>query len=285
MRNLTIRRNKSFVASLGKMKVYIEDADAGEILIDGVPCRKLGDLKNGEEQTFLITEQAARVYVIADKLSRNYSNDYYPIPAGWDPVFLSGKNCYNPGAGNPFRFDGVTDPTVLANRKKGSKKGIVILIVALILGFVLGIAGNLLEDAGSRDPKRFSGDGMSITLTESFTEASFDGYTICFDSRDAAVFALKEEFTLMPGLEDYTIAQYGALVLDSNGMSGSQLYSQNGVTYFTYTATADGTTFYYMATLHKSSDAFWLVQFAAPESEKDTFHPLFIQWATTISFD
>ena len=50
MRTLTIKRAKSFVACLAKMKVYVEDPTSREIVINNVPCRKLGDLKNGEEK-------------------------------------------------------------------------------------------------------------------------------------------------------------------------------------------------------------------------------------------
>ena len=49
MRNLTIHREKTFVGSLVKLKVYIEDTLVNELEINGIPCRKLGDLKNGEE--------------------------------------------------------------------------------------------------------------------------------------------------------------------------------------------------------------------------------------------
>lgn len=42
MRNLTIERRKRFVASLAKMYVYLEDAEAGDIDINGVRCRKVG---------------------------------------------------------------------------------------------------------------------------------------------------------------------------------------------------------------------------------------------------
>ena len=139
MRNLTITRQKSFVASLAKMKVYIEDPEANELEINGVGCRKLGILKNGETATFPIGDQAAKVFVIADKVSRGFCCDYYPITAGTENVVLTGKNKFHPGAGNPFRFDGVTDPEVLENRKKGNGKGIVILIVSALTGAVVGL--------------------------------------------------------------------------------------------------------------------------------------------------
>ena len=139
MRNLTITRKKSFVGCLGKMKVYIEDPEAGELEINGVGCRKLGILKNGETATFPISDQAAKVFVIADKVSRGFCNDYYPLSTGTEDVVLTGKNKFHPGAGNPFRFDGVTDPEVLENRKKGNGKGIVILIVSALVGAVVGL--------------------------------------------------------------------------------------------------------------------------------------------------
>ena len=138
MRYLTITRKKRFVACLMKMKVYIEDPHSAELTINGFPCRKLGTLKNGETATFPIGEQAARVFVIADKMSKGFCSDCYPLPAGTENLAISGKNYFHPGAGNPFRFDGVTDPEVLANRKKGSGKGIIILIVSLIIGAILG---------------------------------------------------------------------------------------------------------------------------------------------------
>ena len=56
MRNLTITRRKSFVGCAMKDQIYIRDALAQEIIIDGVPCRKLGDIKNGESKTFQIED-------------------------------------------------------------------------------------------------------------------------------------------------------------------------------------------------------------------------------------
>ena len=96
MRNLTIKRTKSFVACLAKIRIYIEDPTANEISINNTPCRKLGELKNGEEKTFQIPNEAVKVFVIADKLSRNICNEYYQIPEGEDDISLSGKNKYNP---------------------------------------------------------------------------------------------------------------------------------------------------------------------------------------------
>ena len=138
MRHLTIKRNQSFVGCLGVFKVYIEDAVFGDTTIDGVSCRKLGDLKNGEEKTFEIGEGAVKVYVIADQMSKNFCNEYYQLPEGQEDVSLSGQSKFNPAAGNAFRFDNNNSAEVLASRKKSTWKGIVVLVIAILVGYIGG---------------------------------------------------------------------------------------------------------------------------------------------------
>ena len=281
MRNLTITRTKSFVACLGKMKVYIEDPMGGDTVISGVNCRKLGDLKNGETVTFPIGEEAARVYVIADQMSKNYSNDYYPLEAGTEDVVLTGKNHFNPGAGNPFRFDGVTDETVLANRKKGGRMGIVILILAAIFGAIMG-----RSCARVVQPQDFTVDNMTITLSSEFRAADYEGFTQCYESRNMGVSVLKESFSQYPILEDYTLEEYGDAVMWANGLTDSSLTPYADFMYFTYTSTDDaGNTFGYLATVHQSNDAFWLIQFSTLEEKYPDYESQFLQWAETVRFD
>ena len=281
MRNLTITRTKSFVACLGKMKVYIEDPTGGDTVISGVNCRKLGDLKNGETVTFPIGEEAARVYVIADQMSKNYSNDYYPLEAGTEDVVLTGKNHFNPGAGNPFRFDGVTDETVLANRKKGGRMGIVILILAAIFGAIMG-----RSCARVVQPQDFTVDNMTITLSSEFRAADYEGFTQCYESRNMGVSVLKESFSQYPILEDYTLEEYGDAVMWANGLTDSSLTPYADFMYFTYTSTDDaGNTFGYLATVHKGSDGFWLIQFSTLEEKYPDYESQFLQWAETVRFD
>lgn len=138
MRTLTIKRTKSFVACLVTMKVYIEDHSSNEIVINDIPCRKLGQLKNGEEKTFEIDNEAAKVFVIADKLSKNYCNDFYEIPYGEDDISLTGKNQFNIATGNAFRFDNNPSQAALSNRTRGTNKGAVVTIIALVVGAIIG---------------------------------------------------------------------------------------------------------------------------------------------------
>ena len=93
------------------MKVYIEDTSPTELQINGVNVRKLGTLANGETGTFEIGEDELRVYVIGDKLSKNYCSDFAVIPAGSEDVALKGRNHLDPSVRNAFIFEGSSGNT------------------------------------------------------------------------------------------------------------------------------------------------------------------------------
>ncbi len=288
MRNLTIKREKSFVGSLAKIKVYIEDPTSNEICINDISCRKIGDLKNGEEKTFQIDEQEVKIYVIADKLSKNYCNEFYQLPAGQEDVFLSGKNKFNPANGNAFRFDNNESEETIASRKRGARKGLLILIVAAIVGAVVGysITSNLFSNK-TPDPKDFSSNGMTIKLTDEFVKTDVENYTVAYDSKNVAVFALKEAFALADGFQDYTLEQYGNLVLQNNNLSSSKIEDKEGLIGFEYEFTNPDTkdTYKYFSFVYKSNDAFWLVQFATLTENVNEYRAQILEWAKTVSFE
>ncbi len=287
MRNLTIKRTKTFVGCLAKLKVYIEDASSNELLIKNTPCRKIGDLKNGEEKTFQIGEQKAKVFIIADKISKNYCNEYYQLPEGKEDISLSGKNKFNIFNGNAFQFDNNNSEEILANRKRSSRKGLLVLVLAIVVGAVAGylISSALLLNQPPVE-KIFSSNGLTISLTNEFKKADVEGYTIAYDSKNVAVFALKEEFTLADGLKDYTPEQYAAVAIQANQLSSAQAKTVDGLTYFEYDHTNSETnqTYHYFSYVYKSTDAFWLIQFATLDENANEYAPQIAQWAKSVMF-
>ncbi len=288
MRNLSIRRTKSFVGCLVNMRVYIEDHTFGDLVINGVPCRKLGKLKNGEEKTFQIEENASKVYVIADKISKNYCNEYYQLPEGEDDVFLSGKNKFNPASGNAFRFDNNNSEDVLRNRKSGTRKGLLVLIAAVLIGAIVGfLIGSDMLWVSTPKAKIFSQDGMSITLTDEFFETDIENYTVAYDSKDVGVFVLKEEFSYLPeGFENHSLEQYAELVIQANELSSVQVITDEGLTFFEYDYTNPEThdNYQFFSYVYKSSDAFWLVQFTTLDKNAGDYMERITEWAKSVEF-
>lgn len=281
MRNLIITRKKSFVASLGKVTICVEDVN-GNFTIDKVLCTKLGTVKNGQTATFQIGDHATRVYAIYDELSKNYCYDMYEVAAGTEDVHLSGKSVYNPMSGNPFRFDNNNTPQNAQIRKKNARKGTIILVAAVAIGVVIGLLPSLMRKE-STEPKTFTDQGMSITLTESFRPADYDGYDVSYESTNAIMFALREDFTDMEGFGELTLEEYGQLVIDSNELK-TPLNTQNGLVSCSYSQTVDGDSFQYFVYFFKTDDAFWMVQFATELADGPLYQPQINEWAQSIRF-
>lgn len=105
MRKLTIKRNKTFVACAAKVKIYIEDFQNDEILIQGHPARKIAQIKNNQEVVVEIDEKEHKIFAIFDFLSKDSCCDMIVIKEGNEDVFVSGKCKLNPFIGNPFIFE------------------------------------------------------------------------------------------------------------------------------------------------------------------------------------
>lgn len=288
MRKLTIKREKSFVGSLTKMKVYIEDASSSEISLNNVSYRKIGDLKNGEEKTFIIDDNKCNLLIIGDKASKDICNEIYNIKAGEEDIYLTGKNIFNPAAGNAFRFNGVADSQVLTNRKNANKKGIIFLSIFVVIGLICGVLlGKTLSQSAFNQQKKFSEEGMTITLTNKFRKASIDGYTVCYDSKDVAVFAIKEKFSSAKDFEKYTLSEYGNLLISSNNLNSSvKVRNNNGLTYFEYQNTNPETNepYHFFTTVYKTSDSFWMIQFVTLEKNYNDYKQNFVDWAKNVEF-
>ncbi len=285
MRNVVIKRNKSFVGCLAKLKVYIEDYTYGETKIGGVPCRKLGTLKNGEEKAFLIPDNAAKIFVISDSLSKSFCNEFYNLPEGQYDIYLSGQCRYNPASGNAFRFDGVADEEVLKNRKKGTKIGIVVLILAIIVGFAIGFSTTFTN--GDGDAKQFKCDEMQITLTDEFMKVPVSDFDACFATDEIVVLVIRDDFNIMEDLENYSLQEYGELSLEVNELADvSEVKQNNGIMYYDYEAEneEENSTYYYYATIFKSEDAFWTIQFAVLTEDIEQYMPQIIEYSETITF-
>ncbi len=281
MRNVTIHREKSFVACLGKLKVYIEDPNGKDIVINGVPCTKVGVLKNGKTLTFQVDESSRKVFVIAGKTSASFCSDYYQLPAGTEDVNLSGRNKYNLANGNAFRFNGVTDEEVLNSRKKGTRKGIIILIFAVILGVIIGL---LTPSFKKPEDKQFSVAGMNITLTDEFEQIADDERDIAIGSDYTKIYGWQEDRSLFE--EGTSLNGYMDLLKIANEQENIKTQTKDGLVFCEYDAdSVNGTEqHHHYLFVYETDDSFWTVQFIIRAGSEDKIEEDVFKWAKSVSF-
>lgn len=281
MRKVYLTRDKSFVGCLGKLNVYIEDHENSELTIAGIPCKKVCKIKNGETVSFDIGDEAVKVVVIADKLSKDMCNDYYQIPAGVGDVEIGGKCTYNPGAGNPFRFHGVTDEDALANRKRSGRKGIITTVIAIAIGIVIGLVMSM--DTWLVKPKNFVADDFEITLTTEFADDYEDG-VYYFGTKECSVAVYSYHYNEYAQITSMTEQEFLNLLKD-NGRFGisSELKEESGFAVVEERAeSAQGDIRSYFTVFIKGEDAFFLFEFGSETDKYSEYRPEFIEWAKTI---
>lgn len=287
MRNLTVKREKSYVGCLAKIKLYVPDEASGELTVMGVPCRLLGELKNGEEKTFPIGNGATEVYAIADKLSKDYCNDVYRIPGGKKDLRISGRCRFSLGS-NAFVFAGQDTPEKQQERKKRSRKSLWMFLACAALGILLGgLISWAMLGGGEPAPRVFAVEEMRITLTEEFQSFENNRFTSSLVSADVGITVLKEPFLQVPGSETLSLEEYGHLVIANNGITGTMLCTENGLTFFEFDRenTEIGQVFSYFAAVYKSGDAFWLVQMYLPKAEYSALRPTLETYARSVRFE
>jgi len=283
MRKLILTRRKSSVASLIRMAVYAEDPVYGDRQLNDVPCRLIGHVKNGEEKTFYIEESALRIFVVPDSLVKGSSSDFYPIPAGDQDVYLSGRTYYNPANGNAFLFDGVTDEAVLEHRRKKVKRGIIILVVATVIGAIVGFTMTYFDKP---DPKTFSDSGFEITLNDDFIKVDEDGYDVCYSSKDVTVLVSSQYFDSSEELADTTLTEYAQLIIEASNFESEPLIKEkDGLVYFeTELPSDDGVMLYFMISFFKTDDSFKMVYISCESSEINELRTEIYDYARSVKF-
>jgi hypothetical protein len=287
MRNLTIKRNKAGWGCLGKIKIYIEDPVNGDLKINGVLCRKLGALKNGEEKTFAISEAGAKIFAIGDTLSRNYCNDCYILPEGEEDVTLTGQVSMKLSlGGNVFIFDGNDTEEAVEHRNKNSKKAKKVLIIAAIVGF---IAGFIIGIGLPAFPEDFTVDGMTVTLTDEFFEEEIGGgYNAFYVSEKTALIVMEEPFATFPrpDIKNYTCEEYAELILELNGINAT-VKTVDGLVTYEYDFADYQTTYeyHYVCFAYKTDDAFWLLQFYTMLEDADDLRDDIFEYAKSVTFE
>ena len=167
-------------------------------------------------------------------------------------------------------------------------KKVLVGLLAVLLAFSMASCALFgSQKIYEKSAKTFSVDGMSITLTSGFTEAEFEGYVVCYDSSEVAIFVIEEEFSLIDGASDWSIEDYADLVRQANLDQNPVVSEDEGLITmkYNYYNADEKTSYSYYSVMFKGPSAFWLVQFACEQNSFEEYKPHFIEWAKSVKFN
>lgn len=157
---------------------------------------------------------------------------------------------------------------------------------ALLMALTILILAGCAAENAAPAPVSFTKAGLTITLTDDFTEKEHVSYTAVYESADIAVFALKEEFGLFDASvlnADSSVEVYADLVWKANGFSEPlTLNNTDGMHWFRYDRSVNGGDYTYCVYVFKGSDGFWLVQFTVFAEEFTALESTIHGYAKTI---
>ena len=153
-------------------------------------------------------------------------------------------------------------------------------IVALLLLSALLFSICACQDSNA---KTFTQDEFSITLSEDYGMVPHVSYFVSYETADKkAVLVTKDKKFIVEdiaGKANVSHMEYANLVIETN-RKGENLKEQDGMVCYTYT---DNAGYVYLATIHESKEAFWLVQFVCEAAEYDDMKDTFFTYAKSVS--
>lgn len=156
---------------------------------------------------------------------------------------------------------------------------LVMVIIAVTAFTMVSLLRNPTQDNAKK--KNFSKAGLTITLTNKFHEKEMVSYTAVYNSESIAVFALKEEKSLLEGGE-LTLEEYADLVISNNQLDAT-VKETEGLTSFTFEKHVNGKDCTYFAAVYKGNDAYWLLQFSCESTKYEGLKSTVIKYAKSVT--
>ena len=292
MRRITIKRQASIKGFFRSICLYVEDAEGTEELCS-VRCRKLFNIKNGEERSFEIGEDEVRIFAVTGGANGESTVTEYPIAAGNYALFIGAK-CLKIGKTVKLKFMfclTVSNRFSLDRARAKRKKIIIASVIALCLAIAVFLGFQLKSwlIPTSMRPKDFEIEEMTITLTKGFVvdEREENNCTKAFISRDCWVCVIREGYDENPSLEDVSVYEYCEMIKRANGNTVSTIETKDELTYFVFESHVPQAkrTYTYYLFAYKSDNAMWFIQFATTKQDVEEWKDYFFEWAESVSFD
>lgn len=155
-------------------------------------------------------------------------------------------------------------------------------ILPLLLCLVI-----LLACGCASDPKNFSGDNLTITLTKGFETSYRQGFDIYLESDDVIFSAVREssESLEYAGYEINSLNDYSMEIAELNSAPKNALNKRNDYYYFTTSETTSDADYTYVHCMFSGKDAYWVCEFVCKTKNYNRFQDNIFKWADSIIID
>ena len=155
------------------------------------------------------------------------------------------------------------------------KRLLAIFVIALLL----------VTGCGKSSGKVFNEGNFKITLNENFEKKSLASATYYYENNkdNIGVTVLLETYEALKAInitKDTSLKEYADIIIKQ--MPTATMKTEGNFMYFTYSKTVGGSTYFYMPTMFKGENGFYLLNFFCLEKDKDANMDKFISWAKTV---
>ncbi|MCM1084661.1 MAG: hypothetical protein NC393_14415 [Clostridium sp.] len=163
------------------------------------------------------------------------------------------------------------------NKKIKLKNLYFILILSFVLGTLSGCADN---------PKSFTQQELTITLTDAFKSEKRDGFDVYLSSENVVFSAVQEtsQELELAGYEISSLNDYCQEILALNNTQKDQLISRNNYYYFVNSKTVDGAKYTYVHCMFTFADSYWICEFVCKSKHYNRLEDKILAWADSITF-
>lgn len=157
------------------------------------------------------------------------------------------------------------------------KKAAVFLLIALTAVLLCGCGSN---------PKNFTVNDMTITLTDAFKQSKMNDFDAYIVSEDVT-FSIKIENASDLEYQGYEIAgleDYANEICALNGIKTENLKQRGQYYYFSNSATISGAKYTYLHCMLKHNSNYWICEFVCKAKDYKSLEETMLQWADSIVF-
>ena len=162
------------------------------------------------------------------------------------------------------------------------------IVVTLLLATLLITSFVSCGKSENTNETTFTLDEFSIKLSNDYGMTPHVSFFVSYETADRqAVLVTRNRIELVEEAAQKTnlsLLEYANLVIQING-KGSNPKSNDDFVYYTYATYTDNTHYTYLATVHKSENAYWLVQFVCESDKYEDNQDTYFRYARSIHFN